>query len=499
MIARAAVLALVTLVTLGSARADERPRFDATTIYRVPRGASPTEGPTTAPVTIVVWSDFACGYCVRVQATLDQLRRLYPGQLRFVHRTLPLDEDNLVAAEAALAASAQGRFAPMKDRLYALAGRVDRPAVELIARELGLDLVRFRADLDTGAHRAQIAADVDDARKLGVTGTPTFFVNRRAVHGSQSLRIFADVVDEELVRAGASATTADYDRLVVKGQPTAASEEPVESSFELDPRAAYRVGLGLPGHQLGPDDAPVTLVVWSDFQCPFCARSAPIVSHVAKKYGRDVRIVFRHFPVQGHRNAQLAAEAAVAAAEQGKFWAFQDQIWKNFGQLSRADLETFATAAGLDLRRFDVALETRRYRDAVVAEAAAASATGVDGTPTMFINGAPIVGSKHEGELDAVIDDKLAQAKRAVEHGLPAGDVYPLVMTSAIGSERADPSTIPAPSAVRLEMRPDERGRGVAAACRRHDATRAKQLAVGLAGDHLRRAVDVCATAGIDL
>lgn len=498
------LVALATLWLGGVALAEEpgdgeRPAFDKAAIYRVPRGTSPTEGPPTAPVTIVAWSDFSCGYCVRVQHTLDHLKRLYPGQLRFVHRTLPLDPDNLVAAEAALAAAAQGRFVPMKDRLYAVGGRVDRPAVELFARELGLDLIRFRADLDTGVHRKAIEADTEDAVRLGVNGTPAFFVNGRALDGMHPLRAFAEVVDEELVRAGATATTADYDNLVVKGQPTAMSPKLPEERDDLDPRQAYRVGMGLPGHQLGPDGAPVTIVVWSDFQCPFCARSAPIVAHVREKYGDKVRIVFRHFPMQSHRNALLAAEAAVAAAEQGKFWAFQDQIWGNFGRLDRADLETFAAAAKLDLGRFRVALETRKHRDAVVAEAATASALGVDGTPTMFINGFPVVGSKREPDLMAIIDTQLLHAERAVKAGLVEADVYPLVMTAAKGAERADPSTIPAPSTVKLEMRLHERASAVAAACRRHDATRAKQLAVGLSGDHRRRVVDLCVTSGVDL
>src|SRR5262249_2575874 len=140
-------------------------------------------------------------------------------------------------------------------------------------------------------------------------------------------------------------------------------------------------------HQLGPDDALVTIVEWSDFQCPFCAHTAPLLAHERKKYGDQVRIVYRHFPLSGHRDAQLAAEAGVAAAEQGKFWAFHDQIWANFGKLSRADLEGYAKVAGLDLAKFRAALDERRYHDAVVAENAAAEALGVSGTPTMFING----------------------------------------------------------------------------------------------------------------
>ncbi len=150
----ALVVSLEVLVIFGTPARAERLGFDPAVVYKVPRGDAPASGPSDAPVTIVAWSDYLCQYCNRVQATLDHLARLYPGQLRWVHRTLPLDPDNTLGAEAALAADAQGRFRPMNDRLFALGGQADRAAVELIARELGLDMVRFRADLDRHAYRA---------------------------------------------------------------------------------------------------------------------------------------------------------------------------------------------------------------------------------------------------------------------------------------------------------------------------------------------------------
>jgi protein-disulfide isomerase len=494
---RRAVVLLVLLLAAERVHAD-RLVFDPASVYKVPRGASPTDGPAAAPITIVVWSDYACGYCYRVQTTLDALDQLYPGQIRWVHRTLPLDDENTTTAEAALAAAAQGRFRPMNDRLYAVAGRVDRAAVELIAREIGLDMVRFRADLDTRTYRAQIDADTADARGIGVSGTPTFFVNGRPIHGNQPLKVFADVVDEELARSHA-APSQDYETLVAGGR-VAADALPVEAkAFELDTNETYRVGLGLPGHQLGPDTALVTIIAWSDFQCPFCAKTAPVLAHVRQKYGDDVRIVFRHLAMSFHRNAGLAAEAGVAAAEQGKFWAFHDQVFAHFGALTRADLEGFAKAAGLDLERFRIALDERRYRDAVVAEGADALALGVDGTPTLFINGKAVIGARDAETLDKLIDVQLDRGRAAVKAGLAAGDIYALVMSDAKGFERADPSRVPDPAAAHVALRGDDRSRAVTAACRRRDAARAVQLATGLASVPRQRAAAVCAAAGIDL
>ncbi|CAN5786318.1 hypothetical protein BH11MYX3_BH11MYX3_39880 [soil metagenome] len=496
---RPSLVACILGLVLGStaARADGRLTFDPDTIYKVPRGEAPADGPVDAPVTIVYWSDYACGYCYRVQPTLDTLTRMFPGQLRWVHRTLPLDDDNTIGAEAALAAAAQGAFRPMNDRLYALAGHVDRAAVELIARELGLDMVRFRGELDAHTYRPIVDADSAAARTLGVSGTPTFFLNGRPVHGNQPLKVFVDVVDQELARA--DSTKGGYDQLVSTGKLAADALETEHAGFELDTTATYRVGLGLQGHQLGPDGAAVTIVVWSDFQCPFCQRSAPVVTKLREKYGDDVRVVFRHLAMQFHRNAGLAAEAAIAAADQGKFWAFHDQVWAHFGALTRADLEGFAQAAGLEMSAFRAALDTHRYRDLVVAEGATALALGVDGTPTMFVNGQPIVGARDFDTMDKLVGAHLARAKQAIAAGVPSKDIYALLMSDALGAERADPSRIPDVSVARVALRSEDRARAVTAACRRRDAKRAIELATGLAAGPKRRAALVCAASGIDL
>jgi protein-disulfide isomerase len=489
---------LVVLVLVASAAHADKLEFDPASIYKVPRGTGPTDGPADAPITIVGWSDHTCGFCIRLQTTLDQLVRLYPGQLRFAHRTLPLDEDNTLSAEAALAAAAQGRFRPMSERLYAVHGRVDRPAVELMAQQLGLDMLRFRAALDTRQYRAQVDKDVADAIALGVTGTPVYFVNGRAISGNQPLRVFAEVVDEELARV-AKLDGAPYEVLVANGKPSADVPDFDRPAFELDAATTYRIGLGLPGHQKGPDDALVTIIAWGDFQCPFCARLAPVLDRVRAEYGDQVRIVFRHLPMAFHKKAALASEAAVAAAEQGKFWQFHDALFAELGALERADLERFAKIAELDMAKFRAALDDRRHHDAVIAEGAAALALGIDGTPTTFVNGKPLIGSKSFDVVKQLVDEQLAQARAVVRGGIAAKDYYAVVMSGAVDSDRADPASIPDLAGMRVALRPDDRSRAVAAACRRHDGKRATELAAGLSGAPRRRALLVCAARGIDL
>jgi protein-disulfide isomerase len=184
-----AVKLAVTCLLIMVASASAQPRgFDPDAIYAVPLGDSPRRGPGDALITVVEFSDFSCRFCQRSQAVLEQLERLYPGQNRWVFRHFPLDEDDgTLPAEAAVAAAAQGRFWPMHDRLFAVRGQVDRAAVELYATELGLDLARFRADLDSGIARETALRDWKDGLRLGVSGTPAFFINGRAVNGARSL------------------------------------------------------------------------------------------------------------------------------------------------------------------------------------------------------------------------------------------------------------------------------------------------------------------------
>jgi protein-disulfide isomerase len=358
--------------------------------------------------------------------------------------------------------------------------------------------VAVRADLDSHRYRDAIRADMADARVLGVTGTPTFFVNGRPIRGNQPLRVFVDVVEQELARAKAT-TDPSYEALVGQGRPTADTPDADWQSPELDKHQTYRVGLGLSGHQLGPDDALVTLVVWSDFQCPYCARFAPVLAKVRAHYGANVRIVFRHLPMGFHKRAALAAEAAVAAADQGKFWAFHDQVFAQPGELSRIDLERFATTAGVELGRFRAALDDRRYRELVAAETANGLALGITGTPTTFINGTPLVGAQPFELVSPLIEAALARATAAVKAGIAPGDLYAVLMSDGQGAERADPLRIPSAKAAAISPRADDLARSVIAACRRYNPKAARELAKALRDGPRRRAVLVCAALGTDL
>jgi protein-disulfide isomerase len=494
--------AVLFVVQAGAAVAHaDPPSFDPAAIYKVPTGDGPRRGPDDAPITIVEWSDYSCKYCNRVNATLDQLDRLYPGKLRWVYRQFPLDPDNTLAAEASLAAAAQGAFWPMHDRLFAVHGLVDRAEVELIAGDLGLDMVRFRGDLDAGTFHQRVVDDQRVALELGVTGTPSFFIDGRPVHGNAPLRDFTAVIDEELVRAAKVTGPDRYVHLVNDGRAAADAPPGTERPlFHLDPLTTYSVGLGLPGHDTGPADALVTIVLWSDFECPYCQRNEPSVVRARKEYGAELRVIYRYMPVSSHPHAEIAAEAGVEAAREGKFWAFADRLFAEPGHLDRDGLLEAARAVGMDAGALAAALDDRRWRDAVAADSAAGSIAGVDGTPTMFVNGQPVLGAVSWDVLKDIIDRRKAEAETLVAHGIARADVYGVIMSAAQDGERADPGRMPiAASAAALELGPVERETAVEAACRGHDKGRAGKLAERLDGTRRRDAVEACAAYGIDL
>ena len=173
-------------------------------------------------------------------------------------------------------------------------------------------------------------------------------------------------------------------------------------------KAAKIAAVGAPA--FGPDDAKVTIVEFSDFECPFCSRAADVSHKVKEKYGDKVRFVFRQFPLAFHKSAHGAAEAALAANAQGKFWEYHDKLFANQQKLDRASLEAYAKELGLNLATFKKALDSKEYAATVDAEMKLGEEAAVQGTPTMFINGARIADPTNFDTLSGQIDTELKKA-----------------------------------------------------------------------------------------
>lgn len=163
----------------------------------------------------------------------------------------------------------------------------------------------------------------------------------------------------------------------------------------------------------GPRNAPVTIVEFAEFQCPFCARSAEIVKQLQEKYGDKLRLVFRDFPLVGfHQYASKAAEAGSCANEQGKFWEMYDKLFANQSNLKVPALEQYAAELKLDTARFNQCLDSGKYANTWQRDSDEGSQYGVTGTPTFFVNGRMMVGNLPLEKFTQVIDEELQRAGR---------------------------------------------------------------------------------------
>jgi protein-disulfide isomerase len=157
--------------------------------------------------------------------------------------------------------------------------------------------------------------------------------------------------------------------------------------YLVEPYRAELDNTGAPA--IGPRRAPVEIVEFSDFECPYCRQFRQVVDQIVERYGNDVRVVFRQLPLSTHPNAFKAAEASLCAHEQGEFWAYHDLLFAEQGRLSVADLKDKAERTGLNTEAFSSCLDGGQFADRVRFDAAEAERYGVQGTPQVFVNGIP--------------------------------------------------------------------------------------------------------------
>jgi protein-disulfide isomerase len=178
-------------------------------------------------------------------------------------------------------------------------------------------------------------------------------------------------------------------------------------TMTLEPPRATVSDAGRPAK--GPANAPVQIIEFSDFECPFCYRANPTVQQVLTTYGDRVRLVYRHYPLGNHPNARPAAEASACANAQGRFWEYHDRLFANQSKLSAADLKQHAADLGLDSAAFNRCVDSRQFQKDVDADIDAAELVGVSGTPHFFINGRPLSGAQPFESFKTIIDEELAR------------------------------------------------------------------------------------------
>jgi protein-disulfide isomerase len=167
-----------------------------------------------------------------------------------------------------------------------------------------------------------------------------------------------------------------------------------------------------PARMLGSADAPVTIVEFGDFQCPYCQAVQPSIKELMDKYRGKVRLGFRDFPLrQIHPQAQQSAEAAHCAGDQGKFWEYHDLLYNNQSRLDVNSLKERAATAGLDAERFQVCLDSGKFRTVIDSDLQSGSIAGITGTPTFFINGVILTGAQPVSAFADIIDSELKRTE----------------------------------------------------------------------------------------
>jgi len=417
-------------------------------VYKIEVDKAPRKGGQEPKITLIEFSDFQCPYCSRAKNTLDELLKIYKDNLEISFKNFPLPFHNnaMPAALAAVAAQEQGKFWPMYDKLFANQQNLDAASLEKYAQEVGLDVAKFKATIADPKTKAVVEADMKQANQFGVQGTPSFFVNGRAFSGAYPLESFQMVLDEELKKADAKLQAGTpraelYAAIIKDG--LAKKEAPKEEARPGEPSPTEIYKAEVKGAPIkGAKDALVTIVQFSDFQCPFCSRVEPTIDKVMEEYKGKVRVAWRNMPLPFHDKAKPAAIAAAAADQQGKFWQMHAILFKNQQNLDGASLEKYAKEIGLDMAKFKAAIADKKLADAVDAEAAMGNKIGARGTPAFFINGSFLSGAQPFENFKSRIDEQLKKAEELVKKGTPKAKVYEVLMKTA----KADTSG-PAPAA----------------------------------------------------
>ncbi|MCL2326699.1 MAG: thioredoxin domain-containing protein [Proteobacteria bacterium] len=371
------------------------PAAEAARVFIDITGA-PVLGDLSAPVTLIEFTDFECPFCARGNTTINQLLENNPGKVKIVFKHFPLDfhQNARLAHQAAEAAKLQGKFWEYYTLLFQDTKALGREHLIKYAEQVGLDMQKFLADLESPAVVAAVQADIDAGKRAGVQGTPHFFFNGLRLSGAQPLQAFQAALDKELLIV---------QEFLAKGVSSDKLYEEIAKS-NIEPKIVVNTA-GSP--MRGAADAPVTLVLFTEFECPFSKRVTPTLEQLLKEYEGKINLVFKHLPLPFHANAQKAGEAAMAAHAQGKFWEMHDLMFANQQALSVDDLKKYAAQLGLDVERFAAELDSGAYAAIVAADMAAASGAGISGTPTFVINGKLFVGAQPIESFRAVINEAL--------------------------------------------------------------------------------------------
>ena len=277
---------------------------------------------------------------------------------------------------------------------------MDITSLKKYAADLGLNSGKFNSCLDSGEKAAKVQADFQEGQRMGVRGTPSFFINERPLVGAQPFEAFKSAIDAELAGEPVPVPTPE---------PTP-EPEPTEFSTKI---------VGDPVK--GSEDAKIAIVEWSDFECSFCSRfyrdTLPQITENYIDTGK-VKLYYRHFPLSFHAQATPSAEASECAHEQDMFWEMHDKMYENQNALSVANYKAWAAELGMDEAQFNDCVDSRKYQSQVQQDMADGSSSGVRGTPGFVVGviqedgsilGQSVRGAQPYNNFKTIIDAELAK------------------------------------------------------------------------------------------
>lgn len=422
----------------------------------------PIWGRADAPVTIVEISDFECPFCSRVGPTMEQIRKNFgPDKVRIVwkHNPLPFHKSARPAHEAAATVMGIGgsdAFWKFHDLLFQNQRNLTDANFEKWAGQVGIDVAKFKADYAAKKYAAKVDEDMAMSRKVGATGTPAFRINGITLVGAQPYDKFKEIIDQQLVEANkliASGTPKSqvYVDLCKKnaGNPAPdAAKDDKKPEQPPEDTATWKVPVLNDDPVRGPKDALVTIVVFSDFECPFCKRVEPAISQVVSKYGNDVRVVWKDNPLPFHKRAIPASVLArVAYKQKGDkgFWEAHAALFESQPKLEDSDLEAIAGKLGIPFAQVKSAIADNRFQAKFDANIELGSDLNARGTPHFFVNGYRIQGAQPFEKFQEVVDAQLAKAKGLVAKGIARDKVYDEIMKEGKEPPPPEKKQVPAP------------------------------------------------------
>ncbi|HIN85192.1 MAG TPA: hypothetical protein EYN06_01840 [Myxococcales bacterium] len=355
------------------------------TVWKVPiRAHNPQQGPANALVTLVEFADFECPFCAKQHTVLNELLKQYPKTLRVVFKNSPqaFHKNAVASAHAGAFAHDQGRFWAFAKRAFARQTDLNEKSLVQHAVGLGLNAREATSAITRKRFFKQIAADQSDAAAVSAVGTPYIFLNGRKIVGFRNARDLSVLIEEEIAKARA---------LVAQGTPAAKVYERIIATGKQNQALSHgRQTLTVVGRPTkGPENAPIQLTIFADFQCPFSRNLVPILQRVGQAFRGKVHTVFKHMPQDFHKDARSAAMIAVCAHQQNRFWDFHKTLFTpQKQQLMNVDtLKKYAKESGLETQKLDACLKSGHPGKIIDQDLSEAKTAGAKGTPTVFING----------------------------------------------------------------------------------------------------------------